>query len=189
MKTHSVALTFVVAILMTTADSAVAQNRGISGQKAPELKVDKWVQLPKTARAAKTKNVKISDFKGKVVYMFFFQVHCPSCRELGFPSIRTLKEKYAKDKDVAFVAIQTTHSSNSSIDNPTRAKALAQKFRLQGIAVGHSTSTRDKSIFKTYKPGGTPWVVLVDKHGVVRYNDYFLDPTQAAKKIESLKKL
>ena len=188
LKNHS--KTFVVCIALTVfvfTSTAFAQNKGIQGRKAPEFKVDEWVQLPRTPEALKTKKVKINDYKGKVVYMFFFQAHCPSCRQLGFPAIRDLKAKYAKDKDVAFVAIQTANGG-SSIDNPKRAKELARQYRLDNIAIGHSTSSKANSVFKSYKPGGTPWVVLVDKQGVVRYNDYFLDPSVATAKIDALKR-
>ena len=173
------------ALLVTTSSFAQSQ-RGIKGKKAPKLEVDKWLQLPAAAVKNKKKSVDIKDYKGKVVYMFFFQSACPGCREHGFPTIQKLKAKYKGDKKVAFVAIQTVNEGHS-VNTPARGKEMAKRFKLDGIAIGHSDSREKKSVFNAYKPGGTPWTVVVDKKGIVRNNDYFLDPNQAIKVIESLK--
>lgn len=177
---------FVAVVILSARCNAQTALTGIKDQKAPKLTVDKWVQLPKTKSAAKKKAVDISDYKGKVVYMFLFQSACPGCRDHGFPTMQKLKKKYKDDKQVAFVAIQTVNEGHS-VNTPDRAKQLAKKFELDGIAIGHSDSRGKKSIFNAYKPGGTPWVAVIDKQGIVRHNDYFVDPDQAIKVIDSLK--
>lgn len=40
---------------------------------------------------------------------------------------------------------------------------------------------------RRYRTGGTPWVVLLDGEGVVRYNDFHIGPEQAVERIERLR--
>ena len=173
-------------ILSVSSLPTVAQTSGIKGQGAPSLTVDKWIQLPGTVTAKSRKSVDIKDYRGKVVLMFFFQSGCSGCREFGFPTMKKMKARYNGDKGVAFVAIQTVNEGHS-VNTPQRGLDMARKFELDGIAVGHSDSRGEKSVFKAYKPGGTPWMVVVDKRGIVQYNDFFLDPPNAVQLIDSLK--
>ena len=39
-----------------------------------------------------------------------------------------------------------------------------------------------------YRTGGTPWVVIMDKQGVVRFNDFRITPDRAKKMIDELRK-
>ncbi|MBI4661500.1 MAG: hypothetical protein HY735_21980 [Verrucomicrobia bacterium] len=55
--------------------------------------------------------------------------------------------------------------------------------------IGQSGSTQKRSeLMARYRTGGTPWVVIVDRNGVVRFNDFHLEAREATKLIEQLKK-
>ncbi len=50
--------------------NASANSRlGILGQAAPELNLSTWID----GNGQKTESVQLSDFRGKVVYLYFFQ--------------------------------------------------------------------------------------------------------------------
>jgi hypothetical protein len=50
--------------------TALADSRlGILGQPAPELNLSTWID----GDGEKTESVRLSDFRGKVVYLYFFQ--------------------------------------------------------------------------------------------------------------------
>ena len=40
---------------------------------------------------------------------------------------------------------------------------------------------------RQYRFGGTPWIVIIDKKGVVRYNDFHISVKDASKLINALK--
>ena len=92
--------------------------QGIVGQQAPQWDVSQWHQLPK----GKT-DLDIADYKGKVLYLYFFQSWCPGCHSSGFPNLKKLHDKYKDDSNVEFAVIQTTfegHLSLIHISEPTR---------------------------------------------------------------------
>ncbi len=155
---------------------------GILDQKAPAWGVTDWYQLPRGK-----KSLDIEDFKGKVVYLFCFQSWCPGCHQYGFPTLKKVIEKFGNDPRVAIVAVQTTFEGYS-YNGFQQAKATAQKYELK-IPVGQSGSRKKPStLMKNYRTGGTPWVIIIDKEGVVQYNNYHIHPAAAEYLIEDLKK-
>ena len=46
---------------------------------------------------------------------------------------------------------------------------------------------RRSLILQRYRTGGTPWTVIIDRAGVVRYNDFFIAPKDAVALIQTLK--
>ncbi len=57
------------------------------------------------------------------------------------------------------------------------------------IPTGQSGSEETRShLMQAYRTGGTPWTIIIDKSGVVRYNDYFITPKRAISVIDVLKK-
>jgi hypothetical protein len=39
-----------------------------------------------------------------------------------------------------------------------------------------------------YRSGGTPWIVIIDKKGIVRFNGFHLSPAKAIRLIDQLRK-
>jgi thiol-disulfide isomerase/thioredoxin len=155
-------------------------GRGIVGQKAPSFEVDRWIQTTK-------KDLDIDDFKGKVLYIYGFQSWCPGCHSHGFPTLNELSKHYKDDKDVKFVAIQTTFEgfSSNGIDD---AEKIIKQYNLT-IPVAHSGLDGLRSKFMVnYNTGGTPWTIIVDKKGIVRFSNFHLTSDKAIQLIEELKK-
>ena len=74
-------------------------------------------------------------------------------------------------------------------------KPTMEKYGLRGIPAGHDAGRdgRGSEMMRRYRSGGTPWVVIIDRDGVVRYNSYslpvergvgFLDGLLAKKKAD-----
>lgn len=154
---------------------------GILGEKAPSFGVDTWLQNNNKP------TLDIKDFKGKVLYVYGFQAWCPGCHSHGFPTLQKLSKHYAGDKDVAFVAIQTVFEGYSS--NTIQAAAeIIKRYKLT-IPVGHSGINGKRSEFMSrYKSGGTPWTVIIDKTGVVRFNDFHAKVENIIQYMDMLKK-
>lgn len=155
-------------------------ERGILGQRAPSLGVKTWFNLPKDKDS-----VDIGDYGGKVVYLYGFQSWCPGCHKYGFPTLTKLIEHYKSNSEVAFIAVQTAFEGFST-NTPQGARETAQRYKL-AIPVGHSGSSGERStVMQRYRTGGTPWTVIIDREGTVRYNDFHVDPDEAVALIDRL---
>ena len=156
--------------------------RGIKGKQSPSWKTAKWINLPKNK-----KKVDIADYRGKVVYLYCFQSWCPGCHSRGFPTLVELQKRFKNSKDVEFIAVQTAFEGFST-NTFARAKETAKKYKLK-IPVGHSGGNNRRSeLMKNYRTGGTPWTIIIDKNGIVRFNDFHIKADQAEKLIKELAK-
>ena len=171
-----------VLVLLGISTASAAPKRGIQGQPAPEWGVTQWHQLPE----GKT-SLGLSDFKGKVVYLYGFQSWCPGCHSSGFPTLKKVSEHYQDDDAVAFVAIQTVFEG-FGINTFEKVKAIAKKYELT-MPMGQSGSKDARSqVMRGYRTGGTPWTIIIGKDGKVAFNDFHIAPDQAIKLIDGLKK-
>tara|TARA_B100001013_G_scaffold306393_1_gene209529 strand:- start:372 stop:932 length:561 start_codon:yes stop_codon:yes gene_type:complete len=170
-----------VNILLSSSLYAQRAKPGILGMKAPKWSVDQWINL----KGQKDK-IDISDFKGKVIYLYCFQSWCPGCHKYGFPTLQKMVDKYGKDDKVALVAVQTVFEG-ASFNTPDKAWQTAKKYGLK-IPIGHAGKEgKYPALMKNYRTGGTPWVVIIDRQGRVRFNDYHVDPKGAIKFLAQLK--
>lgn len=66
-----------------------------------------------------------------------------------------------------------------------KAREVAARYELT-IPVGQSGEDGVRSaLMNRYRTGGTPWVVLIDRQGIVRYNDFRIRPDRAAQLIDA----
>ncbi len=177
MRSLIVAVSFVF-LLGATADAK--RRRGIKGKAAPELRVKKWINLP-----AGKRTIKLSDYRGKVVYLYFFQAGCPGCLRHGFPALRKLTHRYKNDSKVAFIAVQTPFEG-FKYHTARRLPELARRFKLS-IPMGHDGRQSRRRLMRWYRTGGTPWVAVIDHTGVVRFDGFHLKVTHAVRLVEALK--
>jgi thiol-disulfide isomerase/thioredoxin len=78
----------------------------------------------------KGKNISLSDFKGKIVFLNFWTTWCPTCR-IEMPSMEKLHQKF-KNKDFAMVTVNLRESAS-------KVKAFFKKFKLTFTALLDST--------------------------------------------------
>jgi thiol-disulfide isomerase/thioredoxin len=167
-------------ILLTIFISINMFALGITGQKAPSFGVDTWIQTN-----GKT-SLDIDSYKGKVLYVYGFQAWCPGCHSHGFPTLQKLSKHYKNDGKVAFVAIQTVFEGYT-FNSINAAKDIIKKYSLT-MPIGHSgSSTKASQFMQNYRSGGTPWTVIIDKNGRVRFNDFHADVNEIIKYMDILK--
>lgn len=174
---------FVIGVaLLLMGGFASAQNGGIAGKSAPDWKVSQWHQLPEGK-----KSLSPADYKGKVLYLYFFQSWCPGCHSSGFPTLKKVKQHFANDPNVEFVVIQTTFEGHST-NNASRLSETAKRYSLD-IPFGQSAgNSGTPDIMRKYRSRGTPWTVIIDPDGKVRYNHFHIKPNQAISMIKKLAK-
>lgn len=160
--------------------AAQEPQKGIEGQKAPLLNVGTWIQLPE----GKDK-VEITDYPGKIVVMLFFQHWCKASQERELPVLQNLVKRYEGNDDIVFLAVQTTFEG--FLDNtPDKLALAAKKFELP-IPIGHIAKVPNfPGVSGSYKPGGTPWWVIIDRQGIVEYNGFILNEEEAVKGFDKM---
>ena len=143
---------------------------GIAGETAPEWGVAQWFNLP-TGQSA----LDLEDVDAEVIYLYCFQSWCPGCHSHGFPTLLDVKDNFADDEDVAFVAIQTVFEG-FEVNTLEGAKKVADRYGLD-IPFGHDTGLdgRLSLVMQRYRTGGTPWTVLIDQQRHVRFNGFQAD--------------
>lgn len=182
-RAHIVLILILIATLTAAASASAQGEPGIRGQQAPSWTVDNWFNLADGADS-----IDISDFRGKVVYLFFFQHRCPACHTHGFPTLKAVSSHFSSNDDVVFVAIQTTWHGVSA---KTADKALpaAEKYGLD-IPVGHAGNDPKgdgPGIMETYRSPGTPWTVIIDREGIVQFDYWGIDVADAINLVDILR--
>lgn len=154
---------------------------------APEWNIGDWIGKDGETLA---EPVKLAHYAGKVVVMLAFQSWCPGCHSSGFPTIQLLKREFENSPDVEFVAVQTVFEGH---DVNTLDKLLEnQRNYALNIPFGHDAGTELTNnypdIMYKYRTRGTPWIIVIDKDGMVRYSDFHIDPQQGVELINELVK-
>ncbi len=181
--TNTKTLAVGLSLLTLLAGPALAQRAapGIAGQPAPSWGVSEWIKLAEGSRT-----YDVTDLKGTVVFMLGFQSWCPGCHSRGFPTLKQLIKTYRGVDDVSFVAVQTVFEGFST-NTAQRAWETAREYELD-IPVGHDgTAGRRSAVMQRYRTGGTPWVIIIDKQGIVRFNGFHIQAQRARTLIDELR--
>jgi peroxiredoxin len=105
--------------------------------------------------------VSLSDFDGKVRVLEWINPDCPFVqRHYKAETMTTLASEYA-DKDVVWMAINTTHYFNEK-----KNAEFAKKHELPYPVLDDSSGT----VGKHYHAATTPHMVIIDGNGTVVYN-------------------
>ena len=100
----------------------------------------------------KGKNISLSDFKGKIVFLNFWTTWCPTCR-IEVPSMEKLHQKF-KNKDFAMVTVNLRESAS-------KVKAFFKKFKLTFTALLDSTG----EVGASFGIRAIPTTYILDKTG------------------------
>lgn len=115
------------------------------GKQAPDF------ELPSTGQ----NNIKLSNYKGKVVYLDFWASWCGPCKKT-FPWMNEMQKKYGKD-GFQIVAI-----------NVDKQKVDADKFLATAPAEFTILLDPDGNVAKTFDLQGMPSSFIIDRNGTVR---------------------
>ena len=151
------------------------------GQQAPLWQVPTWGNLPPDTNAPE-----VTDFEGKTIYLYCFQSWCPGCHSSGFPTLKKVREHYADNDNVVFLAVQTVFEGFDTNHHERGVQIVTEKFGLD-IPVGHSGSPdRPSKLMRSYRTGGTPWTLIIGPDRVLHYGDFHIDAGEAIKLIDGL---
>ena len=145
---------------------------GSQHNKAPELRVSKWID----AAGKDMKPLKLNDLGSGYKIIYCFQHWCPGCHSRGFPTLKYLHDNL-KGKGFEFTVIQTVFegANENTLD---KLRVNQERYYLQ-LPFGHDTPPTGEAyptFMEDYRSGGTPWFTVIDPHGTIVYADFRLDP-------------
>lgn len=121
-----------------------------SGEAAPEIE----------AEDENGETVRLSDYKGKVVFIDVWATWCGGCVE-GLPYFVALREKYKDRKDIVFLTL--TIDEESSKEN---WKSFLKEKKFSG-KIPHLFPRNREAFEKSYCITGVPRYILIDKEGKI----------------------
>lgn len=99
--------------------------------------------------------VKLSELRGSIVFIYFWSVLCPACRA-ELPKIEALYQKYS-DKGVKFIGVDL-------LDPEYRVRQFVQEGGYPWIFVLDTSGL----VGRTYRVASIPTSFVVDREGVIR---------------------
>ena len=151
-------------------------------RKAPDWLISEWIN---------SSGVTLSELKGKVVIIEFFQLWCPGCNKFTIPLMkqwnRTFKNQIESGK-LKILSIHTVFEGREH-QTPERLKSFVKEkdiHHLVGIDV-HKKGEYLPETMKRYRTRGTPEVAIIDKNGYIRFQIFGgFEPAIAEKLIRRL---
>jgi hypothetical protein len=127
---------------------------------APELQVQTWFNTDHP--------LSLSELRGRVVVLVAFQVLCPLSLSSAVPQALRIDGTF-EPKDVLVIGLHTTFEHHDAF-NPAVLKAFIHEYRLRfPVAIDQPSLTGPiPHTMESYEMRGTPSLVLIDRHGLVR---------------------
>jgi len=142
LRAGRIVLVFVLAVVTTQAQAAMPKP----GSAAPDF----------TLASSSGKNLRLSEYRGRVVMINFWATWCAPCRQ-EMPLLNKLHEQYRK---IGFELLGV------NVDDQFKtAQAMAGKLGVT-FPILHD---RDKRVSRLYDVDAMPLTVLIDRDGKVRY--------------------
>ena len=156
---RAVFASLVALIGLSTFSSAFAAQ----SLNAPEWVVSEWINGSGTS---------LQDLRGQVVIVEFFQLWCPGCNKFSIPLMKRWGHNFHDEIESGDLKIVSIHTVFEGHDYQTPER-LRDFVKEQGIhhLVGidyHQPGEHIPETMKRYHTMGTPEVVIIDKHGMVR---------------------
>ncbi len=157
-----------------------AAPHALIGAQAPELRVKEWYNLK-----SGEKTPRISDYSGKVVYIFCYQSWCPGCHSRGFPAVKKVSDAFEGSDDIVFLVVQTVFEGFGT-NTADKIEKTRSDYALD-LPFGHDDGGGKGSLLmRDYRSRGTPWHIIIDASGKIIFCDFHID---ADKTISVLKNM
>lgn len=153
------------------------------GRPAPEFDVETWVRGPA---------VTMSQLRGRVVAIDFFQLWCPMCNAFTGPLfVHWQNQRFKQAVADGRLALVGVHTVFEGFDYQSKERLVGYiDEKEKRYPVAHDLKRLDSFLPQTMKAWGniaTPTVALVDKQGLVRFHKAgMFDHRQVADLIDTL---
>ena len=152
-----------------------ALNSAPVPRPAPEFEVGVWMN---------GEGVTLSELRGKVVLIDFFQLWCPGCKRFSIPLVTQWKQTFAADIQAGrleVISIHTVFEGHDYQNNERLTAFLAERNidHLVGVDL-HKDGARVPETMRRFQTRGTPEIAMIDKDGVIRFQQFGGFPTDEA---------
>ena len=131
---------------------------------APEWVISEWIN---------SEGFTLSDMRGKVVIIDFFQLWCPGCNKFSGPLMKKWSQKYSGQSDIQFVAIHTVFEGHSQQTPKILRQYVKEKNITYPVGVDDQVSSqRLPETMIRYNTRGTPEMAIIDKKGRIRFQHF-----------------
>ena len=158
----------VISILFLAAETAHARPSSQPVPRpAPQWEVSEWIN---------SDGFQLSDLKGKVVVIDFFQLWCPGCNAFSIPLVKFWHKVFAKEiaaGAMQFVSIHTVFEG-FAYQTPQRLKGFLKRKKINR-PVGLDRAIKGQRLPQTmvrFGTMGTPEIAIIDKLGVIRFQEF-----------------
>jgi thiol-disulfide isomerase/thioredoxin len=113
---------------------------------------------------ANGKQIALSDFKGKLVYIDVWATWCGPCKQ-EIPHLKKLEEEYHNNKNIVFLSVSVDKSKDHA-----KWKEFLVKEGLKGVQIFAGDDSH-KYMLEPYKISGIPRFILIGKDGNIISTD------------------
>jgi peroxiredoxin len=168
MRKVFIAATALVAVALLLSSRAIADHH--EGDKAGKGATIGAAAPDFSLQDQSGKTVKLSDYKGKIVVLEWFNQGCPYVvRHYKAKTMTTTADKY-KGQDVVWLAVNTTQGKSAE-DNKASAEAWGISYPI--------LSDTSSSVAQAYGAKTTPHMFIIDKEGKLAYKGAIDDDSSA----------
>ena len=182
-------LSLIITLLMCwtpigwTADNLVSTLDGIvEPSPAPAWDIAQWINGDPG---------NVDNNADKVIVIDFFQMWCPGCNSFTGPLMQSWQDRFSEEiasGDLILVKIHTVFEGHGHQSVHRLKKYLIDKGVTMPVGVDrHLDGDYLPETKKRYKTSGTPELVMIDRDGMIRFQQFgFFDPADAELYLESL---
>ena len=129
------------------------------GQEGPEIFVKEWI---------KGGPASLAQFRGRVVLLEFWATWCQPCREM-FPKLKKLHER-ERSKGLEVIALTRHYMAyGGPAESMLEERQLMLSMVTEHAVDFHVGIAEDERLQGVYGANGLPTLVLMDRHGIIRY--------------------
>ncbi len=147
--------------------------------EAPEWVISEWIN---------SNELTLTELRGKVVIIDFFQLLCPGCNSFAGPLMEKWKQKYSDREDIQLVAIHTVFEGHSQQAPKRLRQYVKEKNITYPVGIDDYISNQETpETMINYHTSGTPEIVIIDRNGKIRFQHFGgFNPDVAEKLIDTL---
>lgn len=158
------------------------QTQAAKPRKAPEWVISQWINGP---------GVTLSELKGKVVIVEFFQLWCPGCNSFSIPLMKKWTRTFKKQREEGDLKMLSIHTVFEGHDyqTPKRLRSFVKKKGIHHLVGNDKLKAGERlpETMKRYRTRGTPEMAIIDKNGYIRFQKFGgFDPSIAERLIREL---
>ena len=163
-------------LLALNTRSVYSRERGITGQMAPELEAEFWLD-----GKGDEGHFSVTENRGKWIYLKCWQSWCPGCHSSGFPTLQAISKAFKDESLVVTAGIQTTFEGHR-VNTADKVREMQLRYDLE-IPMGHDPGNGKPhempNTMRDYRTGGTPWQVLINPEGRVVFDGFHVHTEKA----------